>query len=814
MRVSPRHRGHRRCPWTESASFCALATYLLAFTVFSVVTHADHPTVSYIFPAGAQRGTEVQVKVGGHFLHGACPFEMLGPGVEASKRIVETDTIFFEGPLIFMPASQQKEDYPKDHLATVKVSPDAALGLRYWQVWTSQGAVPARPFVIGELPEIVEVEIDGDPVSTHVDTPVTINGRIHPREDVDVWTFDAQVGKLYTCAIDAGRIGSPLDPSIEIIDPDGHPVADNAGAHQTDSAISFIARVDGEYRVRIHDVGFRGLQHFVYRLTIASGPRVDWTYPLGGRRGEKVKVEYGDRRHVAMDVAEIELPADAGRDFQYQIARDGRRSNPFLLQVSNLPEHHESEPNDTPASALAVETPVIANGRIGNPGDVDFWSIVARQGDVFAFDVRAARLGSPLDAVLTVQDAAGKDIVQAESAGSDVSLRFTPPAAGRYVVRVKERFQSRGGPSFAYRLEMVRQELPVTALPLPRFRLFFGGTALTVHREGEAKLQVSTERDANFSGSGAIRLVVDGLPDGVSAAETSIPEDKSNVELKFRADKLAEIATHRIRVRGIVDVVSSGAREGALQVVRTATQRVRRGEVPLDSVLLAVALRTPFKVIGEYYFDFQNRGGVHHRKFRLERGGFDGPLTIKLADRQIRHLQGVTGPTIQVPPESDEFTYPVYLPPWMEVGRTCRVVLMAIGDLKEPDGSVHKVSYSSHVASDQIVLRVDSEQLGLDADESVRLGPGSSVNVKVAVKRGPNIDLPVKVELVRAAHIDGLEATPITVAPGVANATLTLRCAESAGPFNLPLVIRGTAVTTAGDRIVGETLVDAVWASE
>ena len=43
---------------------------------------ASPPVASYIFPAGGQRGTTVNVKVGGLFLHQSCGFEMLGPGVQ------------------------------------------------------------------------------------------------------------------------------------------------------------------------------------------------------------------------------------------------------------------------------------------------------------------------------------------------------------------------------------------------------------------------------------------------------------------------------------------------------------------------------------------------------------------------------------------------------------------------------------------------------------------------------------------------------------------------------------------------------------
>ena len=64
---------------------------------------------------------------------------------------------------------------------------------------------------------------------------------------------------------------------------------------------------------------------------------------------------------------------------------------------------------------------------------------------------------------------------------------------------------------------------------------------------------------------------------------------------------------------------------------------------------------------------------MYRRKYKIDRGGFDGPIQVRLADKQARHLQGVTGPVLTLKPGETEFEYPAFLPPWMELGRTCRV---------------------------------------------------------------------------------------------------------------------------------------------
>jgi len=126
----------------------------LLLTSLAFSTRANPPFAKYIFPAGGQRGTTVQAKVGGCFFHGEAGFEMLGAGVQAPARIREINTVWFEGPLIPQPASQRPEDYPKDHAARSRLRPTPTLGRAPGGAWTSQGATPAMQFVVGDLPEV------------------------------------------------------------------------------------------------------------------------------------------------------------------------------------------------------------------------------------------------------------------------------------------------------------------------------------------------------------------------------------------------------------------------------------------------------------------------------------------------------------------------------------------------------------------------------------------------------------------------------------------------------------------------------------
>lgn len=774
-----------------------LATVLLALPV----ADASSPSTSYIFPAGAQRGTTVKVIVGGHYLHEKCPFELVGPGIKGSQELIRAErTIWFEGPRIPMPASQAGESYPKDQLGTITVSPDASLGHRYYHVWTSQGVANSRTFVIGHLPEIVEKEIDGRPIPTAVTLPVTINGRIFPREDVDVWTFAGKQGASYVCEVNASRIGSPLDSRLEVLGPDGTRIAENTDFFGSDSYLRFTAPADGTYRVRIHDIKFGGLQHFVYRLTVSDGPWVEFTYPLGVQRGTTARLTLLGQRLPGKPVS-LEVPADATARIGRSVKIADRETNVFSLAVSDHKNVLEADANNTPQAAQVVSLPAVLNGRIETVGDVDHWSFEGKKDQVYAFDLKAARLGTPLDATVAILDAAGKRVGGADDSNkqTDPSFSFKVPADGRYTIAVAEQLDGRGGETFLYRLE-----ISPPSQPPPGFRLKLTGNALTLNRGSETKYKVNAERVGGFNEE--ITLSLENLPKGVTVTAGKILKGKNVVELKLKTAKDARIVTQRIKVIGKAKV--GEAEQTATAVLAAGTIH----DFPRDSLLVATAVPTPFKFNGIFESRFGMQGSTFYRHFTIVRNGFKGPLVATLADVQGRHLQGVTALPLAIPAGANKVDYRVQLPPWLEVGRTSRSQMLLTGIVTDPDGVNHKVCFTSNGPTDQIVVLATSGVLGVDtATDSVLAQPGGTVEVPFQVSRGTGAGGAGIVELVVPEHIRGISANPVQLAKGKAAGTLTIRFArEGLGPFNQPLLVRVRVPDSRGHDLIGQTSIEIV----
>jgi len=763
--------------------------------VSAISAFAEPPHVSYIFPAGGQRGAEVSFKVGGHYLHEGCPFEMTGPGVSASARIERTETVWFEGPLIPQPASQRKEDYPKDYLGSVKIANDAPLGVRRWRVNTSQGVTSRMKFVVGDLPEIIEKEIDGEPIPTSVKLPVTINGRIFPREDVDIWTFEAKAGERISCEVNAARIGSPLDSRIEIRSPAGKVLTENVDALGVDSFVQFVAPTAGRYECRIHDIAFGGLQHYVYRLTIRKGPYLESVYPLGGQRGDSVTLQLSGAG-LPMKQANVAIHRDADR--QFNLSLPNVASNQVTLVAGDLPEHLEAEPNDEAATvkleAVSVKSGIVFNGRIDKPGDIDLFRFSAEAGKTLLLEVQSSRLGTELDSVLSVLSSDGKQLkLNDDLAGGipDSRVVWKVPNGGSFFVQIRDQFGHRGGSRFAYRVS-------ISEVSEQHFELKLPLDTVNIEQGAETKLKIGIDRSFGFKGE--VELSVEDLPDGVTAEPVKIAKNRQDAQLVIKVGESATPQIVRLKVVGkTVDVEPESKHEAAFAA--TADDQ------PVAGLTLGVALKTPFRIYSPFETRYASRGTTYTRHYLIDRGDFEGPIEIEPADRQVRHLQGVTGQKVIVPPGESEFDYTVSLPPWMEIGRTSRFCLMGSAFVADDSGTKHRVSFSSHAQDDQVIVLVDPVRISLQLPASTFVVKrGGSIEIPVKVQRGTGLKGAVRIHVSSPSHLKGWSAKPIVVVADKDSGTLSLRVDQkSSHIFNAPLVVNAVLKDANGQPIRTES---------
>ncbi len=154
---------------------------------------------------------------------------------------------------------------------------------------------------------------------------------------------------------------------------------------------------------------------------------------------------------------------------------------------------------------------MIVNGRIDKSGDWDVFRFDGHAGEQIVAEVCARRLDSPLDSVLKLTDAAGRQLAfndDHEDKGSglnthhaDALILATLPADGTYYIHLGDA-QRQGGPEYAYRLRL--------SAPRPDFELRVCPSAINAGAGQTIPITVYALRKDGFSGD--ITLALQGVP--------------------------------------------------------------------------------------------------------------------------------------------------------------------------------------------------------------------------------------------------------------------------------------------------------------
>ena len=160
---------------------------------------------------------------------------------------------------------------------------------------------------------------------------------------------------------------------------------------------------------------------------------------------------------------ELEAAADAplGAHAIHFLSKAGI-SNPKVLAIDAAPQLAEQEPNNLPANATALASPIAVSGVLEKT-DLDYYRFEATAGQRLAFEVESRRLGSSTFPILTLYDAAGRTLQRAGAfvgARHEARIDYVFPAAASYFVRVHDQMYE-GSAASVYRLRV--GQLPFAA---------------------------------------------------------------------------------------------------------------------------------------------------------------------------------------------------------------------------------------------------------------------------------------------------------------------------------------------------------------
>ena len=488
---------------------------------------AQKGNIGFVYPAGAQRGTTVEVAVGGQGLGAATGILFSGNGLS--------------GELIPQPKGQKPKKKKtrnigeEDNLQLadvvrfrVTVSNTADLGMHDVRLVLPNGTTNRLYFEVGQLPDVLEdakAELSGESATL----PVTFNGQVQ-RADTDRFRFRARKGQRLVLSV-KGRVFVPyiadavpgwFQPVLHLYDETGREVAysDDYTFH-VDPVIFYEVPRTGNYEVEIYDGLYRGREDFVYRIDVGELPFVTSIYPPGGPCDADTRVEV--RGWNLTSSRTMVRPEEQGRVPVRVKGKGGLVSNTVWFQSDTCSTLtlRRGQDNGLRDNALTVQPFEAFNGCVTRSLQEFWFCFRPPKARRWHFEVAARRLGSPADMRISLFEASGALIGHyddVEDVSDYMNTHHADPQATLKLdvdrpvyIRVTEA-QGHFGEDYTFRFFVTPSQ--------PDFSLSIEPAVFAVPAGGTGMFNVVATRRQGFSGP--IDLQLEGLPAGYKVAGTRI----------------------------------------------------------------------------------------------------------------------------------------------------------------------------------------------------------------------------------------------------------------------------------------------------
>lgn len=539
-----------------------LALFLLCAALSSPAIH-----IGYLLPAGARRGSDVEILVGGQQFWGLKGALISGDGVSVTgiepirgfphpaatqrkyimgwlrairkgvserpplpedtsgwmkhpyyDRIDTLEPLQREQMLRFLlvPRNPLQASPAIASVAIVKlrISPEAEPGRREFRLFSNGRISNPLSFFVGAHEETRDpfFPLPPDkPEAPEFRVPAVLNGQIMPGE-TDFFRFHAEGGETLTFTM-LGRglmpfIGDGVpgffQPQMEIFNAKKRSVAFVDDTYfNPDGTLEFKVPETGVYTLAVRDALYRGREDFVYRISVEKGSR---SYPIAAPPDFPIPTIDADRCGIL------------------------RRG-------------------------------VMIRGTLDKPGKIQLFHLQLKAGQPVVMEVYARRLNSPLDSLLRLYDSAGNllavnDDVPRLKAGTvmqhtDSSLLFTPGTDGDYLLALSDT-TGLGGKDYAYFLRIDE--------PRPRFTLYSVPSAVEVARAGAEPVRLTVVRHEGYDGPITLRLAHGGpysivgtsrIPAGETESVITLGVDRRKTSTLPREVKLKAIGENGYRTRAV-----------------------------------------------------------------------------------------------------------------------------------------------------------------------------------------------------------------------------------------------------------------------
>lgn len=606
---------------------------LVLLAVAPLSAQRGYPRIETIYPGAVARGASTEVLLTGRYnLRDSVRVVFDRPGVTAAVG----EWRDLADPSI--PAEKRKPFERESLRIQVSVDAGAMPGIYPFRILTKGSLSASAHLLVAPGACLNEAEPNNAPAQAQTLEPgLTVNGRLEPDADLDVYRINAAAGDSVAFLAYASRLQRPVpqlerdfsDLTLSLRDAKGVELASADDSLTEDPELFHEFQQAGVYYLHVREARYHsGKDKWWYALSVRKDPVVTSVFPAVVQPGSKVKLEPAGFNVETLRGREVDIPANAQGPFEIalgaNLVRVGVTSLPFALEAHATPQ----EPITLPAGI---------NGRIGRNDEVDRYRFRAKAGERFEFEVQARRWASRLDPLIEVRDVSGRlleaqdDLVNtvgqtadglAFPVDKDPRMEWIAPDDGLYEVDVRDANYF-GGPEHHYFFSARRQS--------PDFSLVLDDDRMPVGPGESVTAVVTAERRNGFQGP--IRLFVRGLPEGVVAHESVIPAHLDQANIVITAPPGARADARAIVVGG--DAVA-GEGAAAQKIERLATPFAPMGQaggrtfLRVPSAMAAVVEGSDIIMQAEPARVTLQRGRSATIKIRLTRNNYAGPVEVNV----------------------------------------------------------------------------------------------------------------------------------------------------------------------------------------
>ncbi len=527
---------------------CALMTTSL---------YAQKLTMGYLYPAGGQVGTTVEIVAGGLNINKATKVIFNHQGIRGEvEPVVESAAEKKARKKLNDQSSPQLADRVK---IRISISSDVPCGMYDLRLQGPSGVSNMLPFEVASYPNLVETEKSTWRKPNVVGSlPAVLCGQARPG-GIDFFKFAGREGETIVAAVKgrqlvpyiADAVPGWFQPVIKITDSKGNEVAySDDYYHNVDPLIITTLPKDDNYILTIHDAIYRGRQDFNYRIHLGVIPCVTGRYPAYGVVGKSVKQEL-----VGVNLGTATAKVKVKKEGYNHLTFTNKTGTSNAVQFYALPAG--TQLIQYPKNGTILNGECAVSDSLTSRTRVKQYKIQAESGKPIIIELIGRRNGSRIDAVMRLRNELGSIVAEVDDTEdplqglmtfhADPVLKYTPKISEELILEVEDLHRGYGK-DYHYLLRRHRQ--------MPSFNAFVSPANITIPAGGTSSFRI----DISGKLPKPAHILVEGLPDGFTTSTTKFLGGK-RWDVSITAPKGAAVKRFPIEVR--MEYPSRGQREQA-----------------------------------------------------------------------------------------------------------------------------------------------------------------------------------------------------------------------------------------------------------